>query len=197
MASSGCRDGAWVCNWQPLARHHSARERVSVLALRVSIYGRSVCIITVGPSMNPADYSGELRCGGDVITYHSAVSEWAVPIADVRLIAEYTNSDGPYLDDYFLVFLTAPEGGWHEASFYAKGRDEALAALSTSMGAPLQCGLCNSTVYKTRIMWPPQLKDQELMEVLPPKRQSLWQKLTNSGARDLRLSAAAHKAFEK
>ncbi len=159
--------------------------------------GAASVILFVGHSMNQADYSGELRCGGGVITYHSAVRNWSCPIADVRLIGEYTNADRPYLDDYFLVFLTAPEGGWHEASFYAKGRDETLAELSRSLGGPLQCGLCNSTHYKTRIMWPPQVKDQELMEVLPPKAQSLWQKLTDSGARDIRLSAAARQAFEK
>src|SRR5207248_3557514 len=113
------------------------------------------------------------------------------------LIGEYTNSDGPYLDDYFFVFLTAPEGGWHQASFYAKGRDEALTALSKSIGAPLQCGLCNCTEYKTRIMWPTQLEDQELMEVLPLKKQGPWQKLMHWGERDIRLSAAALSAFEK
>jgi hypothetical protein len=147
--------------------------------------------------MNAKDHSGEIRCDGEVIAYRSALGDWSIRITDVRLIGEFTNSDGPYLDDYFLVFLTAPQSGWHEASFYAKGRDEAVAALSKSLGAPLECGLCNSTQYKTRIMWPPQLKDRELMEVLPAKRQSLWQKLTNSGARDIRLSAVAHQAFEK
>ncbi len=145
--------------------------------------------------MSHPNHSGELRCGAGVITYHSPAGDWSVPIADVRLIAEYTNSDGPYVDDYFFVFLTAPEGGWHQASFYAKGRDEALAALSRTIGAPLECRLCDSTEYKTRIMWPPNLKDQELMEVLPPKKRSLWQKLLHSGERDIRLSAAALKAF--
>lgn len=147
--------------------------------------------------MNPKDYSGELRCDGEVIAYHSALGDWSVRITDVRLIGEYTNSDGPYVDDYFLVFLTAAENGWHEASFYAKGRDQTLAALSRSIGSLLECGLCHSTQYKTRIMWPTHLKDQELMEVLPPTKQSLWHRLTDSGARDVRLSAVARQAFEK
>jgi hypothetical protein len=46
-------------------------------------------------------------------------------------------------------------------------------------------------------MWPPHLKNEELMEVLPPKRQSPWQKLKHWGEREIRLSAAALKAFEK
>ena len=147
--------------------------------------------------MNQTDHSGELRCSAGVITYHSAGGDWSVPVADVRLIGEYTNSDGPYLDDYFLVFLTAPEGGWHQASFYAKGRDEALAELSRSVGAPLECGLCDSTHYKTRIMWPPHLRNEELMEVLPLRKQNPCQKFLHWGERDIRLSAAALKAFEK
>lgn len=142
------------------------------------------------------EYSGELRCDGKVIAYHSALGNWSVPITSVRLIGEYTNSDGPYVDDYFLVFLTAPENGWHEASFYAKGRDEALATLSKSIGVPLDCGLCNSTQYKTRIMWPENFKDEELMEVIPPKKKSFWRRLADFGAREIRLSAAAHQAFD-
>jgi len=46
-------------------------------------------------------------------------------------------------------------------------------------------------------MWPPHLEGQELMEVLPPKKQSLLQKLLHWGERDIRLSAAALSAFEK
>ncbi|MFA5193828.1 MAG: hypothetical protein WC740_24220 [Verrucomicrobiia bacterium] len=85
--------------------------------------------------MNVSEYSGELRCSEDVITYRSSAGDWSVPIAEIRIIGEYTNTDGPYIDDYFFVFLTAPEGGWHQASFYAKGSDETLAALSRSLGA--------------------------------------------------------------
>lgn len=119
--------------------------------------------------MEPKDYSGKLAFDGVVITYHSALGDWSVPITDVRLIAEYRNSDGPHIDDYFFVFLTAPEDGWHDASFHAKGRDEALATVSKGIGAPLECQLFDSTQYKSRIMWPPHLKDQELMEVLSPR----------------------------
>lgn len=147
--------------------------------------------------MNTKNYSGELKCDGEVIAYYSALGDWFVRVPDVRLIGEFTNSDGPYVDDYFLVFLTAAENGWHEASFYANGRDEALASLGKSLGAPLQCGLCDSTQFKTRIMWPPQLKDQKLMEVLSTTQGSFWGKLMRWGDREIRLSAAALSVFEK
>lgn len=140
-------------------------------------------------------WSGGLSFADDTITYRSSHSNWSVPISSIRLIAEYTNSDGPYLDDYFIVFLTAMENGWYEASFYAKGRDELLNALSRNLAAPLDCGLFNSAKYKTRIMWPPHLKDQPLMDTLPPEKSNWWQKLGNSGDRDLRLSTAARQVF--
>lgn len=127
--------------------------------------------------MDHTDYSGETGYSEDVITYHSAADNWSVPIAEIRLICEYTNSDGPYLDDYFFVFMTDREGGWHQASFYARGRNEALATLSRRIGTPLECELCNSTQYKTRILWPPELIDLELIEVLPAKKQGLRGKL--------------------
>ncbi len=147
--------------------------------------------------MTNEEYSGELEYTDELLTYRAGIGGWQIPVSAIRLIAEYTNSDGPWIDDYFFVFLTAPEDGWHEASFYAKGRDAALRALEQKIGAPLECGLCGSTEYRTRIMWPTELKDQALMDVILPKKQNLWQRLTDSGARDIVLSAAARKAFTR
>lgn len=146
--------------------------------------------------MTRDEYSGVLKCDGDTLVYRSALREWSVSISDIRLIAEYTNSDGPYVDDYFFVFLTAPEGGWHEASFYAEGREVVLRALEQKIGAPLETGLCHSTDYRTRILWPESVKGQPLMDVIPPANQNWWQKLIDSGERDIILSKAARQVFE-
>ncbi|MFO1451364.1 MAG: hypothetical protein U1F61_24605 [Opitutaceae bacterium] len=145
--------------------------------------------------MTNEEYSGVLECSDGTLSYRSGVSDWTIPISAIRLIAEYTNSDGPWIDDYFFVFLTAPEDGWHEASFYAKGREAALNALEKKIGSRLECGLYGSTEYRTRILWPTDLKDQVLMDVSAPKKQNLWRRLTDSGARDIVLSDAAQKAF--
>jgi hypothetical protein len=145
--------------------------------------------------MTPEEYSGDLRYANGIISYRAGHSSWSLSVSKVRLIAEYTNSDGPYLDDYFFVFMTAIEDGWHEASFYAKGRDEFLAGLSAELGVSLECGLCNSTNYKTRILWPESLKGQPLMDVVPPSKQNWWRKLTDSGTRELKLSTAAREVF--
>lgn len=146
--------------------------------------------------MNRDEYSGVLECTSDTLTYHSRLCDWSILTSDIRLIAEFTNSDGPYLDDYFFVFLTAAEGGWHQASFYAEGRDAALRALEKKIGAPLEAGLCGSTEYRTRIIWPESVRDQPLMDVIPPVKRNWWQKLTDSGSRDIVLSQAARRVFE-
>ena len=153
-------------------------------------------INNVGQKMTDKEYSGELRYADGSISYHAGHSTWSLPVEEIRLIAEYTNSDGPHLDDYFLVFMTAAENGWHEASFYAKGRDTVLSALSAMLGSPIECGLCDSVEYKTRILWPAHLKDQPLMDIIPSPKQNWWQKVTDSGARVLQLSAAARRAFK-
>lgn len=145
--------------------------------------------------MTHEEYSGELQYTNDTISYRAEHSTWSLPVSSIHLLAEYTDSNGPYIDDYFFVFMTAPEDGWHEASFYAKGRDELLSALSAKLGTSIECGLCNSTEYKTRILWPEHLKGQPLMDIIPPPKQNWWHKLTNSGARKIQLSTAALQVF--
>jgi hypothetical protein len=124
------------------------------------------------------DHSGELKFTEESLSYRSAAGSWSVNISDVRLIGEYTTANGPYIDDYFLVFVTALEGGWHEASFYARGRDELLAALSKKLGAPIETGLSNSAHFKTRIIWPEEWRGQNMLEVVPSEqKEGLWNRV--------------------
>ncbi len=113
------------------------------------------------------DYSGEISCDGSLLCYRSAVRAWSIKVSTIRLVGEYTT--GSWGDDYFLVFLTARENGWYEASFYAKGRDEALDVLGKSLGEEMQLGLCNSTHFKSRVVWPSRLRDKELVDLVPNK----------------------------
>ena len=142
------------------------------------------------------DYSGEIKWADGLLSYKAEGVSWDLKISDIRLVGEYTTANGPHIDDYFLVFLTAFEGGWHEASFYARGRDKVLTALSVVLGAPIETGLCNSAQYKTRIIWPPKWKDQELMDVLPSKKKGLLARLFDSGERDIVPSKAMHEVFK-
>jgi len=140
--------------------------------------------------------SGVLECVGDTLKYRRAGSDWSLPIPRIKLIAEYTNSDGPHLDDWFIVFVTAVDGGWFEASLYADGRDAAIKAIEAKIGATLETGLANSTEYRTRIMWPECAKDQPLMDIAPPSKKNWWQKFTDSGVREVKLSQVAREIIE-
>lgn len=115
--------------------------------------------------------SGRIQLDGDIIRYRSAAyGDWDLPRSDVRIIGESTNQNGPFADDYFLCFATGPER-WLEASFYAEGRDDFLRELGATLGSPLETGLCHSTDFASRVLWPPALAGQPMFrfEEMPPK----------------------------
>ena len=59
--------------------------------------------------MPSSDSSGHVEVKDDVIIYTISNAEvWQVAVADLRIIGEYTNTDGP-ADDYFFVFLTSDQ----------------------------------------------------------------------------------------
>ena len=117
----------------------------------------------------PKDYSGELSCSDSILTYRSDAVDWSIALSDIKLMAEYTTAYGPWADDYFLVFVTDPESGWYEASFYATGRNEVVATLEETLSATIRLGLCNSTAWKSRIIWPLHLADKVLIDLVPHK----------------------------
>lgn len=102
---------------------------------------------------------------------------WTLPIDDLELLGEYTDPNGPYVDDYFFVFITRPEHRWNEASFYADVRDEFLNELGKILGSTLTCGLVSSTDYNSRVMWPPDIEDMQLFEFVPVEAEGDWEKL--------------------
>ena len=147
--------------------------------------------------MNYDKYSGQICFTDGAICYQSACINWTIALSGVKLIGEYTTANGPHIDDYFIVFMTSAENGWHEASFYAKGRDETLALISRNLGNPIEPALCNLTDYKTRIMWPPDIMDQPLMTIIPKRTWygRLWAQIT--GTNNITLSEQAKSVFIK
>jgi hypothetical protein len=84
---------------------------------------------------------------------------WSVEIKDIILIAEYTSNEGPYVDDYFLVFVTIEDGKAYFArcSFYTDGTDAVLETLKEKFGITDTFGLLQSTEWTSRVMWPDHL----------------------------------------
>lgn len=100
----------------------------------------------------------ELRCVDE-----SGTVPWTVSINDIILVAEYTTDEGPLADDYYLIFCTieAERAVFATCTFYAGDRDAALRSLSDRLGSPLELGLCGSTVWASRVLWPPRMAGQQ------------------------------------
>jgi hypothetical protein len=111
--------------------------------------------------------SGELRLNGGMLSYRLLNHEWSIAVSSIRLVGEYTTSNGPWDDDYFLVFMVSAEQPWHQASFYADGRDGVLYRLGEAIGASLELGLCNSADFKSRVIWPLEFAGRNFVELMP------------------------------
>ncbi len=108
--------------------------------------------------------SGRLWIDDGVIHYDSEhCGHWTCPVADIVLIGEYTNDHGPYLDDWFFVFMVAGQN-WFEASMYAKETDTFRDELRKQIGADVITGLANSTDFKSRVLWPEHLAGNPLFD---------------------------------
>jgi len=77
-----------------------------------------------------------------------------VDLDDIVVIGEYTNSDGPHFDDWFLTFVTK-DGQWHSISWYADNIDEVTQHLSNRFHQNLSAThLANSTDWKSIVRYP-------------------------------------------
>ena len=118
--------------------------------------------------MSDKDNSGWIYLKNDDIVYRSPEEAvWELPISELRVIGEFTNSHGPVLDDYFFIFLTKDASVTFWASFYADGREEFLKGLSKRLCHELTCDLVSSTNLKSRVMWPQKLEGKPIFEFLP------------------------------
>ena len=93
----------------------------------------------------------ELRC-----VDKSGTVYWTVSVDDLILVAEYTTNEGPFVDDYYLIFCSigAERAVFATCTFYAEGRDATLRSLSDRLGSPLELVLCGSTAWASRVLWP-------------------------------------------
>ncbi len=85
------------------------------------------------------------------------------PVKDLQVLGEYTTSNGPELDDHFLVFMQGQED-WIEISFESGDCEALLSALGREVCANITPTLSNSTIEQSRVLWPESLKGKELFE---------------------------------
>ena len=115
--------------------------------------------------MSNENSSGRIWIEEGVIHYELPNCGWQLPVNEIRVMGEHTDDHGPYVDDYFFVFLT--DSHFCEASFYAEGCDEFLSDLSALLRTKVSCGLVESTDFQSRVMWPPDIEGQPFYDFIP------------------------------
>jgi hypothetical protein len=88
---------------------------------------------------------------------------WQLKSEKIALVAEYTTNEGPFGDDWFLVFAVANKSPYFmTCSFYSNGREEALEFLRTRFA--IEPKLTNITEWKSVVLWPKEIEGIELIE---------------------------------
>ena len=130
-----------------------------VLRIVEAWYGRPIPVVD----------SGVLSVASGLVRFSFEEEEiWSFPLDRLRLIAEYTNDNGPWLDDWYFIFVEGDPVRIRRAPVYAGL--ELLPELSQHTGTPLEHGLSNSTDFASRVIWPVELTDRPLFAFGPEQR---------------------------
>jgi hypothetical protein len=117
---------------------------------------------------NASDNCASVALLDDAVVYCERDCEvWRIPVSAIAIVGEYTTSEGPYVDDYFIVLVAWPDNCDCLISFYADGRDTLLEGLGARIGASLKCALCNSATLRSRCIWPSVLANAPLFRFTP------------------------------
>ena len=101
----------------------------------------------------------------DAIEYHDAAGHllWHIKITDIVLVAEYRTNEGPFGDDWFLVFALVHKTPFFFTSPVSSGGIETLLdLLRTRFATDLK--LTNSTDWRSVVLWPKALEGTSLIE---------------------------------
>lgn len=148
------------------------------------------------PKTPPDPKSGVLSLKDSTLYYASPVhGNWQVPLSEIIAFGEYTTDNGPYIDDWFMVFVTR-DFNWVEASNYCAGRDEIREELAKLWGVESLYGeLAFSTDFSSRAIWPAGIAGKPLFEFLE-RPQSTLEKTKSFGIglinKDLTLEVRHH-----
>lgn len=119
---------------------------------------------------NPEHSSGIIAIEGDKIIWHNTDLVFATfNLSNIVVIGEYTNSNGPWFDDWFITFVTK-DGKWFSIPWYADNIDELTKILCDKFQPDLNVSyLTNSTIWKSIVRHPANLKDKPLFVLTPSK----------------------------
>ena len=112
----------------------------------------------------------------DIILAHGDEEIARIAVDEIKLIGEYTNAGGPFIDDWFIVFMTSATN-WQQISHYTPGMLEMLQGLGQLLDTKIVGSLSWSTSWRTNIIWPPSVTEVEMWDVHTMPPETLWQKL--------------------
>lgn len=122
-----------------------------------------------------------------------------IPIDRIKLIAEYTTANGPFLDDWFLVIYN-DKSEYFEISMYTENIQEMITELGELMNLKLIPNLSSSTEWKSTILFPSEFLGKDLWTIVRPKPKSTIDKLKSLiGIKktEFQLSKTAEKIIER
>lgn len=110
--------------------------------------------------------SGEVKLQGDQMYWSLDGNVLLhIDLSVVAVLGEYTTAGGPWLDDWFFVFVYS-DGTFFHVPFYVEGSDLLMSYLqkhfSSSIGS-----LVGSTEWKSVVAYPKELEAKTLFELKP------------------------------
>jgi hypothetical protein len=101
----------------------------------------------------------------DEIEYRDATGHllWHIKIPDIVLVAEYSTAEGPWGDDWFLVFALAHKTPYFFTLPVSSDGMETLGELLRSRFAT-DLKLTNSTDWRSVVLWPEAIEGTSLIE---------------------------------
>jgi hypothetical protein len=133
------------------------------------------------PKTAPDPKSGVLSVKDSTLIYASPdYGDWQIPISEIVAFGEYTTDNGPWIDDWFMVFVTR-DFNWVEASNYCAGCDEVRDYLAKHWGLESLYGdLTFSTDFGSRAIWPSEIAGHPLFDFVE-RPQSIFAKVKSFG----------------
>jgi hypothetical protein len=108
--------------------------------------------------------------GADVLT--------KVKIDEVKVIGEYTTANGPFIDDWFYLYILGTND-IRQISAYAQGTEEVLKAIGEKLNTDLKPRLVASTKWETNILWPNNLIGQKVYKEISTAPTAFIEKVKN------------------
>ena len=88
----------------------------------------------------------------------------SLPFSRIRIVGEYTNEDGPYAADHFLLLVTAERDVYViESESLDESTVESLCELTNS---DLSFSLLGGTTFASRCIWPREVLDSQVIRFI-------------------------------